>query len=110
MSYCQQSVDLAIRTETKSVSVQHAQQLIHGERHDPEHQVAQHLRVTAHPYVASTEFVLEPAVDPLDGRALPVAQRLGVLVADDALRLCLGEQCLLARGITAGIVSSMIAR
>ena len=76
----------------------------HGQRHYAEHQMAHHLGVTAHADVTATEFVLEPAVDPLDGRALPVAHVLGVLVGAGALRLRLGVQSLLARGIAAGIV------
>ena len=53
---------------TRSGSVHQALQLVHGQRQDAEHQ-AQHLGVTAHAYLTGAEFVLEPAVDALHGRA-----------------------------------------
>ena len=44
-------------------SVHQAQQLVHGQRQDPEHQVAQHLAVAAHTYLPGAELVLQPTVD-----------------------------------------------
>ena len=67
--------------ETRSGSVHEAQQLVHDQRQDAEHQVAQHLAVPAHVYLTGAEFVLQPTVDALDCRPLPVAHTLGVHLA-----------------------------
>jgi hypothetical protein len=56
-------------------------QLINRQCKDAEHQVAEHLGVTAHPHIARTEIILDAAIDPLGGAALVVAQILGEDVA-----------------------------
>ena len=62
-----------MRGGSKSVSVQQAHQLRHRQRHNAEHQVAQHLGVTSQADLASAELVLETTLDTLDGGALTVA-------------------------------------
>ena len=70
-----------VRGGSKSVSVQQAHQLRHRQRHNAEHQVAQHLGVTSQADLASAELVpesssgqaLETTLDTLDGGALTVA-------------------------------------
>ena len=46
-----------------------AHQLINRERHNPEHQMTQHLGMAAHAHAATSEFILEATIDALDGRA-----------------------------------------
>ena len=62
-----------VRGGSKSVSVQQAHQLRHRQRHNAEHQVAQHLGVTSQADLASAELVFETTLDTLDGGALTVA-------------------------------------
>ena len=50
-----------------------AHELVNRQRHDAEHQVAEHLGMSAHAYVPPSELVFEPPVDALHCRALVVA-------------------------------------
>ena len=58
------------------------QELVGGERQHAEHAVAHHLRGATDPDMATTELVLETAIDALTRRTLVVANLLGTLEAE----------------------------
>jgi hypothetical protein len=66
--------------------------LFDGHRQDAEHEMAEHLGVTAHPYRPAAIAVLERTVDPFGAAALVIADILGRLIAGASLgqRLRLG--------------------
>jgi len=62
-----------------------AYQLIYHQHHHPEHHVAVDLLGPAHPHLPSAKLVLEPPVDPLYIRALPISRPLRGQMIDTPL-------------------------
>ena len=73
-------------------SQRRAYELFDRQRHDAEHQVAEHFAVSAHAHVPSSKLVFEPPVDSLHRRALVVAARPRRQLPDAVLGLRLPLQ------------------
>ncbi len=86
-------------TSGRAVGLHDQSQDLDGrDRHDAEHQVAHHLRVTPHPHGLSAVIVLEIGVDPFRARPPVVADVLRQPMADHGQTLSLSRQISLETG------------
>ena len=80
-----------------------AYELVDGECEHAEHAVAHHFRGATNPDMATTELVLETAINALTRRTLVVANLLGKLEAEMFQASGFGSQFLRQRLVAAGV-------